>query len=269
MSGHILISVFCGLGFTIAAVGAWMRLGRPRGKPWSPVNLVAGLVTLVIAGYLLNSWFRVGALETFQNEHGSALVMALLLTLVGIGTHRSASLRGLDTFLFGFAAVVGWGSLGLRPRTAGGVMQHSWFVSHVLALAISLACFAISASAGAAYLLINRLLRHKRPSVLLGRVASLEALERFGRWSLLIGFPMFTYGLLAGMCGLAHRETLSVSDPWIVYSLAAFALYAAMVGCVWFVPRIRGRLAAALAVVGVTAILAGFVIVEYVVPVHR
>lgn len=273
MSGHLLISTSCGLGFTIAAVGAWLRIGRPSRRPVVPVNFLAILVTLLTVAYLLNSSLRNGPFETFQNEHGSALVLALLLALVGIGTHRSASLRGLDVFLFGLAAIVGWVSLGLRPQTAGGVMQHSWFVSHVLALAISLACFAISASAGAAYLLIHRLLRHKQPSVLLGRMASLEALERFGRWSLLIGFPMFTYGLLTGICGLAHRvapgETLSVTDPMVVYSLVAFVLYAAMVGCVWFVPRIRGRLAAALAIVGVAAILAGFVLVELVASVHR
>ncbi len=273
MSGHIFISVLCGLGFTVAAVGAWAGLGRPGRGLWVPVNIVAGIVTLMTAGYLLSSWFRGGAFETFQNEHGSAMVLALLLALVGIGTHRSASLRGLDAFLFGFAAIVGWISIGLRPQTAGGVMQHSWFVSHVLALAIALACFAISASAGAVYLLIHRLLRQKQPSVLLGHVASLEALERCGRWSLLIGFPLFTYGLLTGVCGLAHRtmpgETLSVSEPLIAYSLAAFVLYAAMVGCVWFVPRIRGRLAAALAVAGVAAIIAGFVLVEFVAPLHR
>ena len=183
----------------------------------------------------------------------------------------TASLRGLDGVLFIMAALVQFGSLVIGSNAAEEASHLPWFVSHPLAFAVAAACFVAGGAAGMAYLLMNRMLRKRRPTTLFGQVASLEALERFGRWMTMLGFPVFTYGMLTGICGIAHMDDPSraMRDPLVILSMLAWLVYAVMVLAMWFQPQIRGRRAARLAAVGTGVIVIVFVMVLFVSPLHQ
>ena len=99
-------------------------------------------------------------------------------------------------------------------------------------------------------------------STLVGNVASLESLERFGRWTPVIGFPFFTYGILTGLCGVWHRPDLKVGawflDPVLVSSLLVWAVFGYLCYGSLYKPQIRGKRAAVLSTYGL-----GLIVVAY------
>lgn len=104
-----------------------------------------------------------------------------------------------------------------------------WFISHSLAFALSTTFFVAGGAAGIAYLLVHWMLRRKRLN-LVRKVPPLEALERFGRWMPIMGFPLFTFGILTGLCGIQHRKDIAAQawylDPTFLFSIAAWIVYA-------------------------------------------
>lgn len=265
---QIILSVAGGIGFILAAVCAfiWLRHHKQAARMIGGIAAVGSLLAITV--YLIFTMADAGKIQAVQNNYGSTLLLAGLIGLVALGVHWSTTMRGLEVMLFALAGVFLLASLLTSPESDLRTMQQPWFISHTLAFSISLACFAVSAAAGVAYILVYMSLRKKKACALLGFFGPLESLERFGRWSLITGFPLFTYGLLTGMCGMAH-EGIIWQSPFTWYSMAAFALYAFMVICIWFVPRIRGRRAAAMALAGVSLLVGGLVVMELIAPLHQ
>jgi len=273
MPGQLLTSVAGGGGYAIAAMAAYLHL-RHRSR-WVLLVLRVGVLLAIGAGgaYLARALQAHGAVQTFQNSFDAALTLATLIGLVGVGTHLSSSLRGLAGLLFIVAALVEFAALaGLGPPS-GEITSRPWFVSHSLAFAVSGTFFAAGGAAGAAYLLVNWMLRRKRAFTLVGRVPPLEALERFGRWMPILGFPLFTYGILTGFCGVAHRTDLRASawyvDPVFLLSIVAWVVYGYLCYCVMYRPQLRGRWAATLSTCGLGLIVLAFVVREFVSPMHQ
>jgi ABC-type uncharacterized transport system permease subunit len=271
---RLLITNLGLIGFAISIVAAYYHLRR-RGRWASPVLLIAGLLAVAAnTSHLIWSIQQSGAVETFRYSFESTLLLASLIGLMAVGTHLSTSLRGLDGFLFVCAIIVQIGAVTVSNRTdVNETNYHSWFVSHSLAFQISAACFIASGAAGVAYLIMNTLLRKRRPSTLLGAVAPLESLERFGRWTLSIGFPLFTYGILTGICQMVRSKYPGprawLQDPLVVGSFVIWSVYALMVGLMWLRPRMRGRRAATLATCGMGLVAFVFLVIEFVSPFHR
>ena len=273
MTGQLAIALVGGVGFAVGGIAAYLHL-RHRAS-WAPavLRMAVGLALAADALFLAAEIHRNGASETFGQDFYSTLLLAALIGLVGVGTHLSSRLRGLDGFLFILAAAAQLSSLTVMHRAEMVVSNRPWFVSHGLAFAVSGTLFAAGGAAGLAYLLVNWMLRRKPASTLIGKVASLESLERFGRWMPIIGFPMFTYGILTGLCGVWHREDIGRTawylDMSFVFSLAAWLVYAYLCGCVLYRPSIRGRRAAALSTYGLGLIVMLFLFWGFLSPVHR
>src|SRR5687767_10320690 len=204
---RLLISNIALLGFALSVVASYLHLRR-RTRWASPMLVIGGTLALATnLSYFVWSIRQFGAVETFHHNFESTLLLASLIGLMALCTHLSAALRGLDGFLFIGALLVQIGALFVSSRSIGNEISYRpWFISHSLAFQISAACFIASGAAGVAYLIMNGLLVKKRPSRLLGAVAPLESLERFGRWTLMIGFPLFTFGILAGICEMVRAK---------------------------------------------------------------
>ncbi|MCL2330515.1 MAG: cytochrome c biogenesis protein, partial [Phycisphaerae bacterium] len=190
-----------------------------------------------------------------------------LIGLMAGCVHLSAKLRGLDGFLLIVAAVLSWAAMSLPDQPPAELSRRPWFISHGLAFAASAVCFAAGGAAGVGYLLVSRMLRRHRTAAMIGTVASLESLERFGRWMWLIGFPLFTYGILTGFCGIAHRQDLRQTtwylDPTLIASLVAWGIYAYLCVASLYGPTLRARRAAVLSTYGLGLVLVAYVIREF------
>lgn len=259
---QVMTCIIGGLGFAIGAVCSYLRLRRQ--VRWAPAVLRVAVTLALVAniGYLATRFRNIGVVETFYYSFDDAILLATLLSLMGIGTHLARTLRGVDGFLFIIATVLQCAALAIVNQPEMRVTGRVWFVSHSIAFAISGTLFIAGGVAGVAYLLVNWMLRRKRPSTLVGNVASLESLERFGRWTPIIGFPFFTYGILTGLCGISHRPDLQANvwylDPVFISSLLAWAVFGYLCYGSLYKPQIRGKRAAVLSTYGL-----GLIVVAY------
>ena len=260
------------IGFLVAGIGGYLSLRRGIRAAAGVLRIAAIAAVALTLVYILMVVVRLGPVVTFRHGYESTLLLAALIGIVGLATHATAALRGLDGVLFLFAALVQFGSLAVMKNGAEDLDVGPWFTSHGLAFAASGACFVAGGAAGIAYLIMNRTLRAKRATTLLGHVASLEALERFGRWMVMTGFPIFTYGILTGLCGIAHESKGEraewILEPMVILSFVTWLVYAIMVTAILFRPQIRGRRAAVLAATGTSLIVIVFLVVELISPLH-
>ena len=124
-------------------------------------------------------------------------------------------------------------------------------------------------------MLTSYVLRRKRAArapLLLGVVAPLEAIERFQWWALVIGFPLFTYGVLTGICEMVRSSQgprLWLRDPLILSSFLTWAVYATLILSMWLLPQMRGPRAATMVTCGMAMVALVFLVVEFISPLHR
>lgn len=271
MMDQLFVTLICGICYLTGALAGYLHL---RWKvSWAPVVLRLFVLAAVGlgSGYLLNSIVHNGVVQTFQQNFESALLLGTLIGLVGLGTHLSPTMRGLDGLLFLAAGLVHFIELIVLRRPDTPPMSRPWFISHSLAFAVSAAFFIAGGVAGIAYLLVNWMLRRKRLA-LVRSVPPLESLERFGRWMPIIGFPLFTFGILTGMCGVAHQRKLGETwylDPTFLFSVAAWGVYAYLVLSLMYRPQIRGRRAAALATYGLGLFVVAYLARSFISPLHQ
>lgn len=273
MNNQVTIALIGGIGFAVATLASYLHL-RHR-VAWARPVLHGGALAAIVAGvgFLAASVVRVGLVEAVQDNFSAAVLMGTLVGSVGYVACLSRSLRGLDGFLFAIAAVFSFSELAVADSPPANLTGRPWFISHSLAFAVSGTCFVAGGIAGVGYLLVTRMLRRKRAVGLVGRVASLESLERFGRWMPVIGFPLFTYGILSGLCGVAHRPDLSRQpwyfDPTFLFSMLAWMVYAYLSIGSLIRSGIRGRRAAVLSTYGLGLIVVAFLVRELVSPLHK
>lgn len=272
MSEQTLISVVAGLGFVAAGLASYPHFREP-----TPAKLIlriaAAIAILVQVLHLGLDVRRTGVAEAMQSDFAASVLMAMLMGAVGLGAHLSGTLRGLDGFLFGVAALLSFTATGLSDVPPQGLTARPWFISHALAFSLSATCFMAGGLAGIAYLIIHRVLRRKRASSLVGSLASLESLERFGRWMPIVGFPLFTFGILTGLCGIVHRPDLNRGawylDPTFWLSLIAWVVYAYLCFGSLYRPQLRGRRAAVLSTYGLGLIVVVFFVREFSSRLHQ
>lgn len=271
MDWKLITSLIASIGFATAAMSAYYAL-RFRVQRATPLMCVAGgVAVLVNVVFLTHSLRQFGMLETFHHSFEATLLLAGLIGATGLILHVTRSLRGLDGFLFLFATLVQLGSFAVLNGQGRELDYKPWFVSHLLAFVVSATCFVAGGTAGVAYLLMNRLLRAKRASTLVGQVASLESLDQFGRWAVMVGFPFFTYGVLTGVCEMVRdaEPRAWLFDPFVMLTFVTWTVYAVMVGFIWFRPQFRGRQSATFATCGMALVGVVFLVVELISPVHR
>ncbi|HSW47363.1 MAG TPA: cytochrome c biogenesis protein CcsA [Phycisphaerae bacterium] len=273
MTAPFIISLIGAIALGVAAVFAWAALGRQSRATSAVAGGAASVGVLANAIYVGWALADHGPIETFRQYHEATLLLASLIAAVGVGTRFAPSLRGLDGLLFLLAALVDLLALALSSPATASPGYHGWFISHGLSFAISGACFMVGGMSAVAYLIVHRILRRKQGLTLMGKVPSLEALDRFTRWMLTIGFPIFTYGILTGMCGVAHRKDIEQTawylDPTVLLSAAAWLVYAWLCGSLVLRPQIRGRRAAALATWGMGLVAVAYFLMGWVSPIHR
>jgi ABC-type uncharacterized transport system permease subunit len=158
----------------------------------------------------------------------------------------------------------------VQVQVAEPLLQYdtaAWFVVHQISLVVAGTCLVCGGAAGAVYLTLLRALRRKAASPLFGHLAPLETWERFGRWSLVIGFILLSFGILTGMCEATQSVRAQVrttsdwtSDQFIVACFVLWALYGVAVATAAISPRFRGRRAAQFAL-GSGALLVFIVLV--------
>lgn len=114
--------------------------------------------------------------------------------------------------------------LGIEPATGSLDFQGAWFALHVSLALASIGAVALSAAAGALYLLQFRELKARRLGNAFRFLPPLATLDRVGRVGVLAGFIMLTLSLLLGWAWTVNfRHSLQAGDPKTVWGIFIWA----------------------------------------------
>jgi len=139
-------------------------------------------------------------------------------------------------------------------------LGNLWLALHVIFSLLGNLAFAILFLVGVIYLVQERQLKSKHIGQLFRLLPSLGTLDHIGYHSLVLGFPLFTIGMVSGAVR-AHYVWGSFwnwADPIELWSLIAWLIYAVMLQARLTVGW-RGRRAAILSMFGFAAVVLTFV----------
>jgi hypothetical protein len=271
---QLFLAVLATAILSAATTGAALRIRYREQGVGRVVPLLTILVLLLNVTLLVWRAVHVAdARHVLANRFDITLLFATLIGAVGCHSQWRAAIRGLDTFMLPVALFVQiFAFLGLEAAQLPGNLK-SWAVVHQLSFVLGATLLVCGGVAGAAYLLLSRVLRSKQPSSMLWRLAPLEAWESSGRWSVLFGFLCLTFGALTGICQASRspgtRPHDWLTDLFVISFVTLWVLYAVAIVATWAVPRFRGRRAAQLAVVSGVLLFVVFLVVEKLSGVHQ
>lgn len=250
-------AMFLYLAATMAAlVGVAVRRELPQ--ILLPRLLLVAVLVHAVSIVLRSAAAHHLALTTFDE---ALSFLALLLVALFLAVQRARPLVALGAIVsplaFGltFAADVVYE--GVRPLPP--VLRSPLFPVHVILSSLGDAVLGLAFCASLLYLLQERRLKSRRVRGWFQRLPSLETLDRFNYRCLVWGLTLLTLGIVTGIVW-AHTAWVGIwsSDPKLVFSLAAWVVYVALLQgrmtAGW-----RGRRAATLTIAGFALILVSFV----------
>lgn len=193
-------------------------------------------------------------------------LLTILTTGVTLGVTRTASVRSLLGYyapaLAGFslvAALAGYRDLHVEPKP----INELFLIVHVGLAFLAYALFVVAALTSAAYFLQSRSLKRLKTTGLFHRLPPLEQLDRTLFRLISVGYPLFVVTLILGLVWtFLARDQLGPhwwSSPKIARSIVMVVLYG-----IAFHARshglLRGEKLALLVVVGVSALLASYMV---------
>jgi len=225
------------------------------------VGVTAALAVLVWHASMRGSWYPL------EDNFDALIWLGVLLALFVLYVQRSRPLSGLDWFIMPVvilllvaAAVFGQ----LSPRE---YIDSTWSVIHRVTAYGGAAAFAVAGATGTMYLIHNRRLRRKtvRPELDFG---SLERLEHFTMASVTLGFALLSIGLITGVAQVIHSGPHTrlgsrwLAQPKVLLAFAVWLVYAVVLHTP-INPRLRGRKAATLSILGFVLMIGALVAVQF------
>ncbi len=260
------IALLAGLLIAAAAtVASWRRWRRASAEPgrvfgvWAVVALATGL--LIYRAVQAGDGWR--PLDT----HVDGLLLLVGLLGLAVGYLRTIGrMRGLELFAWpivtvalAWAVCASWWTFDTSRFDIAGV----WDGLHIASVYLGVAAAGLAAATGAMYLVADRQLRRRddpaRVVRLLGRMASLEAIEANLMRSATAGFILLTLALGLGIVQATTTATSMGESWWASTKVWGAAAAWAALGLIMHArvaPRLRGHAAAAISLVGFVVLLA-------------
>jgi ABC-type transport system involved in cytochrome c biogenesis permease subunit len=267
------LSVLCFAGtYSLALLAELARFVVRNPVRW---YLTAGLMALgwlVQTAFLANLALKNPLMPPVTSAFESVMVLSWILALIGLYLMvRSPKPMAVGIFVLplviGLVIVAGW----FAPRQSdwiqwGGTVAF-WGTVHGIFLLGGAVFSCVAFFAGLMYLAQMRRLKAKRPVQFGLMLPSLEQSERINRGSIILAFPLLTFGLLIGVVlsiaagregteSLAHA--LTWTDPKVLSALAMWLVFAVLLHA-RFRPAMRGK-----SVMVLTIVAFGFLVFTWV-----
>ncbi len=196
------------------------------------IRLVAAGFT--VAGFAMQTFDMMRGIHGFLPgglSWGAYLqILAWFMVLCGIGASvkwRSPTPTLFLTPLALMLFLMSWRFLRVEialPQTLGG----AFYALHIGALYLSLALMALAFAAGVVFIFVEKRIKAKEPLAGFQKdFPALAILDKINAVTVLLGFPLFTIGILAGFTWASSTWGFVMSgDPKEVVSLVVWALFA-------------------------------------------
>lgn len=212
------------LSFLSVALYGWGQKG-PKCRVVLWVGFVGGIL-----GFFVSPFFERGA-PFFSMREGLGLLSLILVGLfLLLGKKEKGGLEGVVALLaFSFLLVATL--LPSKRPAAEALLGSVWFSLHSVSCFIGMGGFALSFCSSLTYLLQDMRIKSKKSKGSFASYPSLEFLDRLSLYSLGIGFPFYTLGIIVGAV-LAMRsipgglwddpKTIGAGLLWLLYAFIAY-----------------------------------------------
>jgi cytochrome c-type biogenesis protein CcsB len=156
-----------------------------------------------------------------------------------------------------------------EPAQTKTIFKSVWLVSHVIAIFLGEAAFALACGIGVLYLIQENAIKTKRHRFFFRRLPSLDLLDTVGYACIVIGFTMLTLGLITGFVyAKSVWGRFWSGDPKEVWAGITWLFYAVLLherlAVGW-----RGRRSAIMAIIGFGVLLFTFLGVNLLMEGHH
>jgi len=247
------LTIICYLASSLGYQGYILFQKRPIHKIANIVLWVGFLCHTAVMGlqYVESGHVPVHNLHQTLSAFGWAVVGVFL----ALQTKYHLMVLGALVAPLATLAVVIASMLPRPPVELAPLFKGLWRSLHLGTLIVGNAAFAIACFAGILYLIQERAIKDKKPGFFFRRLPSLKLLDSVGYASLIVGFPMLTFGVITGVIyaqmvrgrfwSWAPGEILG-AVTWLVYA----ALLHERLAVGW-----QGRRAAIMTIVGFAILL--------------
>ena len=136
---------------------------------------------------------------------------------------------------------------------------------HALVIFVSYAAFFCAVVTGVLFLIEEQWLKRKDPRILRGFGLPLEFLDRVNRWAVIVGFSLFSVGMLEGLfLARANWGSFWNGDPKEVWSLLTWGAYAGVLS-LRLTAGLRGRRVVLMSVMSFLLVMFTFVGVNFLI----
>lgn len=210
-----LLFVATALLYAAAAVLYLLHLTRGVQGLDRPTHATLAAAILAHIAFLLADGLALGR-NPFGDIHGTLTVLSLGLAIAFL----LAAFRYRITVLGAFVTPVTllfFLASGLSHQVAPvpQELKSALLPLHVAVNVVGVIAFALAFGASSAYVLQSRKLRRKELGGVFRRLPALDVLDKFAFRALLVGFPLFTGGVVSGTLWIARARD-SVASPLVV-----------------------------------------------------
>ncbi len=209
---------------------------------------------VLITNYIQSGYIPVHSLHEALSTFGWAvigvfLVLQIRFHLMVLG----ALVAPLATLAVIISSMLPRAQVELAP-----FVQDLWRTVHMGTLVLGNAAFAIACLVGILYLIQEKTIKNKNQGFFFRRLPSLKLLDSTGYASLIVGFPLLTFGIISGVVyAQTVRGTFWSWDPKEIFAVVTWLVYAALLherlAVGW-----QGRRAAVMTIIGFLVLLFTF-----------
>ena len=208
-----------------------------------------------------------GAWMPLEDNFDALAALGLMLAACVLYVQQTRPVGGLDLFVLPIAGLMLIAAAVFGTQLPKQYAENAWSITHRFTAYSGALALTVAGAIGAMYLVARRRLRSKNFSDG-ATFGSLERLESIAQQLLVLGWSLFTIGLITGLLWGIHLSAHGASEyrqffnakvmlalgVWIVYALA---LHTPMT------PSFRGRKAAVLSLIGLALMAGTLVAVQF------
>jgi len=242
----------------------WLVFPRVDNRWQKWVQILLPVIALGNAGVFVYRWLVIHHSWQPLESHvdGLVLISVLVATMLTFLQSRRR-LESISAFVMPILTMMMvWAICASSWTYQVFTMDSIWAAIHRLGVYLGSVFYLVAAGAGVMFLYVRRVLRNKKSPMLLGKLPSLEAIEKLIIQTATLGFALITLGLITGVIYTTSRSTALGEHWWyspkVILATIAWLSYALVMN-VSYAQTFRGNRAAWLSIVGLLFVLATFV----------
>jgi ABC-type uncharacterized transport system permease subunit len=258
-----LILLTLGSLFTCLVAARRLRPGPPSEKLDNAQHTLVGLIAAGAIGLYIFRWLALHETRQPLESHldGLLLLTGLFGLMIWYLTSKTR-MPGLAAFAMPLMTLLLlWAVCASRFTFENYIIDSVWKTVHLAGVYVGTIFFAIASIAGGMYLYVQRQLHSKKNPAIIGKLASLEALESLIIRTATLGFAILTLGLITGLVIVVSGPS-NLGEQWwfspkFLLATSVWLTYALVMN-VRHTKYFRGARAAWLAICGLILLLATF-----------